>query len=184
MSNLESITQSTVQSSAGRRAIPEAFWSPLAGALLTLLPGLLGMALGLPLLFASLGPTAYLQVAQPQQPTSRFHNVVFGHFLGFALGIVAVFLLGAASDPSIFQAQKLTPARLEASVLSMAATLLISAPLKVGFHPPAAATTLLVTLGGFKPTWSEARTVAMGVFVVAIVGELLRRLRLAQPGQK
>jgi hypothetical protein len=45
-------------------------------------------------------------------------------------------------------------------------------------HPPAAATTLLVALGGFKPTWQDAATVMIGALIVAIVGEMLRRFRV------
>jgi len=45
-------------------------------------------------------------------------------------------------------------------------------------HPPAAATTLLISLGGFRPTVHDALTIAAGVLVVAVVGEALRRLRL------
>jgi hypothetical protein len=53
----------------------------------------------------------------------------------------------------------------------------------VGPHPPAAATTLLFTLGAFPPTWAGLGTVATGVLIVAALGESLRRARLALPGQ-
>jgi hypothetical protein len=66
----------------------------------------------------------------------------------------------------------------------VALSLLATVPLRTGFHPTAAATSLLVRLGGFQPTWTDATTVPIGVLVVATTGELLRRLGLAQPGQK
>src|SRR3954466_14390358 len=56
----------------GADAIPELIWAPLVGGLLTLIPGLIGLAAGNPWLFPSLGPTAFLQAANPQQPSSRF----------------------------------------------------------------------------------------------------------------
>jgi hypothetical protein len=74
--------QSAVRSSRGIGAVPEAVWSPLAAGLLVLVPGLLGLLVGRPLLFASLGPTVFAQAAQPQHPTSRFYNVVLGHPAG------------------------------------------------------------------------------------------------------
>lgn len=167
----------------GFDAFPESAWSPLAGGLLTLIPGVIALMVGRPLLFASLGPTAYLQAAQPQQPTSRFPNVVLGHLVGFAVGALAVVLFSAADAPSAFEAKQLAPQRVLASVLAMAGVLLIAALLKPALHPPAAATTLLVTLGGFRPTWADALSVAFGVLIVAFAGEVLRRTRLAQPGQ-
>jgi CBS-domain-containing membrane protein len=45
-------------------------------------------------------------------------------------------------------------------------------------HPPAAAITLLVALGGFKPTWQDAATIMIGVLIVAIAGAMLRHFRL------
>lgn len=184
MSQMEVATQTAVRSSRGWNAVPEVVWSPMVGAILILIPGLLGIALHRLMLFASLGPTAYFMAAQPQQPTARFYNVFVGHLLGFAVGIGAAFLLGAAGEPSVFQAKELSQARLWASVLAVAVTILVSVPLKMGFHPPAASTTLLATLGGFEPTWSEAATVCLSTLLVAGAGELFRWLRLTQPGQK
>ena len=45
-------------------------------------------------------------------------------------------------------------------------------------HPPAAATALLVALGGFKPTVRDTLTVIIGVLIVAKIGEVVRRVRL------
>jgi hypothetical protein len=45
-------------------------------------------------------------------------------------------------------------------------------------HPPAGATTLLVTLGSIK--LEDALTIIVGVLVVAAAGELARRMRLGQ----
>lgn len=47
-------------------------------------------------------------------------------------------------------------------------------------HPPAAATTLLVTLGGFKPTVQNTLTVIIGVLIIATIGEKLRPIRLGK----
>jgi CBS-domain-containing membrane protein len=66
-----------------------------------------------------------------------------------------------------------------AAVLAVALNMLGGLLLRAS-HPPAAATTLLVALGGFKTTVHDAVTVIVGVLIVAIVGEVLRRIRLGQ----
>ncbi|MFL5342750.1 MAG: HPP family protein [Gemmataceae bacterium] len=183
MNDVAESTQVVTKSKPGPGAVPEVVWAPLAGAALTLLPGLLGLAVGQPWLFPSLGPTAYLQAAYPQSVTARLRNVLAGHLLGALAGFAAVFLLGAASAPSPLAGGQLVPVRVWASALGMALALLAQAPLRL-LHPPAAATTLLITLGGLPATWSAAGSLAAGVSIVAFAGEIVRRLRLAQPGQK
>jgi len=170
----------------GRRVptIPDAVWIPLAGGVLMLVPGLLSIAFGQLWLFPSLGPTAFLQAALPQLPTSRFYNVVTGHLIGAVVAIVLVLLIVPEGEPSAFELKEVTAHRLAASVVAVAVTLLVAIPVRVGLHPPAAATTLLFTLGAFPPTWVGLGTVVVGVMIVAVVGEGLRRARLAQPGQK
>jgi hypothetical protein len=185
MSTVGQTSQGVARTRRGLPAVPEALWAPLAGGALVLVPGLLGLAAGQPWLLPSLGPTAYLQAAQPQHPTSRFVNVVVGHLLALAAGVAAVLLLGAADEPSVFQARQLAAPRVWAAALAVAVTLLGGVLLRgAALHPQAAATALLVALGGLRPEWPDALVLTSGVLVVAAAGELLRRLRLAQPGQK
>lgn len=73
-----------------------------------------------------------------------------------------------------------------ASLLAVALTMFGQTWCKAS-RPPAAATTLLVSLGGLKATAAgEAASVAVGVSIVVVVGEGLRRVRLefmVNPGQ-
>jgi CBS-domain-containing membrane protein len=62
-------------------------------------------------------------------------------------------------------------------VFAIALNMLLGFLLKAS-HPPAAATTLLVSLGGFKPTVVDATQVVVGVFIVAIAGEIFRQIRV------
>lgn len=156
--------------------IPDIVWAPIVSGLLMLIVGLLGLAFRQPWLFPSLGPTAFLQAEQPEQPTAKFHNTVVGHLSGLAAGLLAVALLGAATAPPVLSTGELTPVRVWASVLAIALNMLLGFVLKAS-HPPAAATTLLVSLGGFKPTISDVTHVIIGVLIVAIVGEILRQVR-------
>ncbi|MEG3437267.1 HPP family protein [Pannus brasiliensis CCIBt3594] len=157
--------------------IPDIVWAPIVASLLIALVGAIGLIAGQPWLFPSLGPTAFLQAEQPEQPTARFYNTVVGHAHGLVEGFLAVWVSGASAAPPVLSSHELTPARVVASVLAVGLNMLFGFLLKAS-HPPAAATTLLIALGGVKPVWRDAVTIAVGVIVVAIVGEFFRRFRM------
>ncbi len=161
------------------RALQQEIWAPITAGLLMLLVGLIGLATAQPLLFPSLGPTAFLQTEAPDQPASRFYNVIIGHAVGLAAGYAAVLLFRADAAPALFAAHQLVAVRVWASVLAIVLTMFGSALLKAS-HPPAAATTLLIALGGFRPTMHDVFTIVVGVLIVAVAGEGLRRLRYEQ----
>jgi hypothetical protein len=148
----------------------------LAVGSLLLAVGLIGLAAGQPWLFPSLGPTAFLQAEKPGEPSARFYNTVVGHLVGLGAGLAAVWLLGASTAPGVLAAQELAPARVWAAVLSAVLTMIGLSLLRAS-HPPAAATMLLVALGGFEPTWKSAGTIVAGVLILAILGEGVRFLR-------
>jgi hypothetical protein len=158
-------------------AIPDAVWTPLTVAVLTLVPGLVGLATGRVLLFPSLGPTALLQAHTPEHPSARPYNVVVSHLLGMGSGFAAVTAFGIAAAPSVFEARSLSPAHVGAAVVAIALSVLLELLLRAS-HPPAASTTLLVALGTFKPTVRDATALVLGVLIVAAAGEAVRRLRL------
>jgi hypothetical protein len=157
-------------------AFPEQVWAPLVAGLLTLLVGLASLLIGRPFLFPSLGPTAYLQAENPAHPSVRFFNVVVGHIIGLLAGFLGVFIFQAMNDPVTLVDKQLTPGRLGAAVVAVALTILVAALLKAS-HPPAAATTLLVALGSLKTT-NDAINLVVGVLLIALLGELARRLRI------
>lgn len=171
-----------VSSLPGPRAVPEILWAPATASFLTLLSGFLGLAAHQSWLFPSLAPSAFLIAGNPQQPNTRLYNVVAGHFLAIGAGCVSVLLLGATSAPSVMVSHSLAPVRIWASGLAILMTLAAQIPTR-SFHPPAASTATLISLGAFNPTWGDARTIAFGVLILACAGEIFRRGRLAQPGQ-
>jgi CBS-domain-containing membrane protein len=67
--------------------------------------------------------------------------------------------------------------RLGASVVGLAVALAAGFSARAS-HPPAAATVLLVTLGGFASSLVTARAFFVGLAIVLVVGELLRQARL------
>jgi CBS-domain-containing membrane protein len=158
-------------------ALPDIVWAPLTSAALMLIVGLMGLLAHQPWLFPSLGPTAFLLVETPEQPSARFYNVVVGHLLGVGAGFLAIVLCHANDAPAVLSTHHLTAVRVWATVLAVALNMLGGILLKAS-HPPAAATTLLVALGGFPLNWQTTLTIVMGVLIVAIVGEGLRHIRL------
>lgn len=159
--------------------LPDLLWAPLASGLLILAVGLSGVAGGQPWLFPSLGPTVFLLVENPQLPSARFYNIVVGHAIGFGAGCLAITILGAENAPSVLADHRLTLIRVWAALVAVVLNML-GVILARASHPPSAATTLLVALGGFKPTWQNALTVIIGVSIVAVLGEGLRFLRLGK----
>jgi hypothetical protein len=159
-------------------AIPDQLWAPVMAAGLSLFVGLAGLLAGQPWLLPSLGPTAYLQVESPAHPRSRFYNTVVGHLVGLLAGFGAVALFNAWNEPVTLVDRTLTAPRLGASVLALALTILVAFLLRAS-HPPAGATTLLVTLGSLS-TLADGLNLMLGVLLIAAAGEVIRRLRLGK----
>jgi hypothetical protein len=157
-------------------ALPEVIWSPVASGLAILVVGTIAWLAGKPWLIASLGPTAYLQAETPAHPSSRFYNTVVGHVIGLCMGFAAVAIFDAWQLPSPLTDHQLVLPRVWASAVALFLTLLIALLLKAS-HPPAGATTLLVSLGVLK-TKQDAINAICGVLIVAIFGEAVRRTRL------
>src|SRR3954452_21713781 len=160
-------------------ALPDPVFAPIAVAVLTLAVGVPALLVGMqPWLLPSLGPTAFLQAMMPAQPSSRLYNVVVGHVGGLVAGFFAVWLFNVWNDPVVLTDHQLTIGRLAASTLAMALSMLVGI-LARGSHPPAAATVLLITLGSMKDQ-QQVIAFAIGLVIVAVVGEIVRRLRLGE----
>jgi hypothetical protein len=161
-------------------AASDSVWVPLASGVLVLVAGAMSLATKQHWLTVGLGPTAIAIASMPGHRTTRFHSVVLGHAVAFALGFLAVVLLGAG-DATIFSAKALPVSRVWASAIAVALTGLVQ-PLLKAPHPAAAATALLVTLGIVRPTSKSALALLGGVLVVALLGEWLQRVRLGAAG--
>ncbi len=98
-----------------------------------------------PFVFPSLGPTAFLFFFAPQAPASSPRNALYGHSLGILCGYGALWAAGLAHAPSAMQ-DGLNWPRVLAAALSLASTGVFMILLNVT-HPPAGATTLIVSLG-------------------------------------
>jgi CBS domain-containing membrane protein len=102
-------------------------------------------ATGEPFIFPSLGPTAFLFFYTPMTPAASPRNTVCGHAIGAAAGYLALVVFGL-TDAAPALASEVTGARVGAAALSLALTSGAMVLARVP-HPPAGATTLIVSLG-------------------------------------
>lgn len=98
-----------------------------------------------PFVFPSLGPTAFLFFFTPRAPAASPRNTLYGHAIGIVCGYGALWLFGLQHAPPAM-ATGVSTARVGAAALSLASTgalmILLRSP-----HPPAGATTLIISLG-------------------------------------
>lgn len=103
------------------------------------------LATGAPFIFPSLGPTAFLLFYTPMQPASSPRNTLIGHGIGVGAGYLALVVFGLTQDgPAVVEGVEWT--RVGAAALSLGLTSGLMVWTKAP-HPPAGATTLIVSLG-------------------------------------
>jgi CBS-domain-containing membrane protein len=98
-----------------------------------------------PFVFPSLGPTAFLFFFTPRAPAATPRHAIYGNAIGIACGYAALWLFGLQHAPPAM-ATGVTAARVGAAALSLASTGALMILLKAA-HPPAGATTLIISLG-------------------------------------
>ena len=126
-----------------------------------------GLALitGSPFIFPSLGPTAFLFFYTPMAPPASPRNTLFGHGIGVLAGYFSLVVMGlTAAGPAL--AVGVTWPRVVAAALSLGLTaglmVLLRAP-----HPPAGATTLIISLGILTKPWQLVILMAAVVLLIA-----------------
>jgi hypothetical protein len=107
--------------------------------------GAIGLALRTPWLFPSLGPTVMLIFGAAKDPSSRPLNAAVGHAVGIGAGLLCLVAFGLYGQPSAPD-QGLTPGYVLAAAFSVAITAFVLSALKLP-HPPAGATTMIISLG-------------------------------------
>jgi hypothetical protein len=177
-------TGTNVAMTAARRmlatsAMSDSIWVPLVSTILILAVGSLSLATRQPWLFAALGPTVVLLAANPGHSTTRFHAIVVGHLVALCSAWIAVLLMGAGESTSLLAGSGVSVARVWASAFAIGIMTTVQPSLKA-YHPPAAATVLLITLGVHRLSSSSAVAMLGGVLVVAVLGEWFQRIRLGQ----
>ena len=134
---------------------------------------LLALVSSNPFVFPSLGPTAYLLFFSPLAKTCSPRNTIFGHAIGIICGYAAFVLTGAGALPFGLHPGVFWP-RILAAALSLSATGAFMVLLEVS-HPPAGATTLIISLGIIsKP--GELVIIEVAVFLLVAQALVINRL--------
>jgi CBS-domain-containing membrane protein len=104
-----------------------------------------------PFIFPSLGPTAFLFFYTPTAPSASPRNTIIGHAVGVGAGYFSLFITGLTmAGPAL--AVGVTWPRVLAAALSLGLTAGLMVLLKSP-HPPAGATTLIISLGILTHPW-------------------------------
>ena len=141
----------------------EALYMFVLGVVAISINGFAAYFLKYPLLFPSLAPTVFHVFRSPLEKEASPRNTIIGHFIGIAMGFVALLIFGLLDTPSVIQEGATIPHVLAAALslgLTEAALISLNRP-----HPPAATSTLLVSLGIFKST-SELLALAGGIVLL------------------
>jgi CBS-domain-containing membrane protein len=141
--------------------------------------GAVGLALGQPWLFPSLGPTVMLFFESPEQPSSRPQNAAVGHLIAILVGFGCLAAFGLLGEPPA-PVGGLTMPYVLAGALSVALTTAALSLLGMP-HPPAGASTLIVSLGILQ-TPPELFSMAGAVLLVTALGWAANRLLLGRRG--
>lgn len=108
-------------------------------------------AAGTPLILPPLGASAYLCILKPTLVSSSPRNTVLGHILGVLCGVAALAVCGLVSVPPDAPLAMDWP-RVVATALALGSTCAAMAGLGIE-HPPAGATTLIVSFGVCPCGW-------------------------------
>lgn len=129
---------------------------------------------GQPFVFPSLGPTAFLFFYAPLTAAASPRNAILGHLVGAVAGWVSLAAFGLL-DAGPALATGVDPSRVGAAALSLGLTSGFMVLLRVP-HPPAGATTLIISLGILR---TPAQLVVLMSAVVLLVAQAIIINRLA-----
>ena len=121
---------------------------------------------GAPFIFPSLGPTAFLHFYTPTAPAASPRNTIIGHAIGAGAGYLALVIFGL-TDAGPALVEGVAWDRVGAAALSLGLTSGLMVWLRAP-HPPAGATTLIVSLGILPDPVDLA---VLMLAVVALVGQ-------------
>lgn len=137
------------------------------------LMSLLALVTRQPFVFPSLGPTAFLLFYTPDAAAASPRNTFAGHLIGALSGYLALVVFGLLNaGPAL--ATGVDAARAGAAGLSLGLTAGLMVWLKVP-HPPAGATTLIVSLGILSRP-DQLLVLMLGVVLLLAQGFAINRL--------
>ncbi len=128
---------------------------------------------GEPFVFPSLGPTAFLLFYTPLLPAASPRNTLGGHLIGAAAGYLSLVIFGL-TDAAPALATEVTGGRIGAAALSLGLTSGAMVWARVP-HPPAGATTLIVSLGILREP-EQLAVLMVAVALLVAQGFVINRL--------
>lgn len=145
-----------------------------SGALITLaVSGALAWLLQEPLVFPSLGAAAFLLFETPMAEVASPRNTIIGHYVAALVATFWLFVFGLQDEPHALAAG-FDVARAAAVALSVACTGGVLRLLRAA-HPPAGATTVIVSIG-LLHTAPELAALAAGVALFCVTAYATNRL--------
>ena len=143
------------------------------GGLLTIaLSGALAWALDEPLVFPSLGATAFLFFETPMAEVASPRNTIVGHGVGALVATLWLFVFALQDNPNVL-IEGFSPERAAAVALSVGCTGGLLRLLRAA-HPPAGATTVIVS-AGLLHTGSQLAALAAGVVLLTLTAHITNR---------
>ncbi|MGB6057387.1 MAG: HPP family protein [Microthrixaceae bacterium] len=149
------------------------FFSLINGLLSIAIMSAAALVTGHPYIFPSLGPTAFLLFYSPTTPAASPRNTLCGHAIGAASGYIALVIFGLThAGPAL--AEGVSAGRVGAAAVSLGLTSGLMVWLRVP-HPPAGATTLIVSLGILSRP-SQLAVLMLAVLLLVVQGYIINRL--------
>jgi CBS-domain-containing membrane protein len=149
-----------------------AVYTFVGGLLTILLSGALAWLLDEPLVFPSLGATAFLFFETPMAEVASPRNTLIGHYTGALVATIWLFVFGLQDNPNVL-VEGFSWQRAAAVALSVAFTGGILRLLRAA-HPPAGATTVIVS-AGLLHTAPQLAALAAGVALLTITAHFTNR---------
>jgi hypothetical protein len=141
-------TESTFQQAADDRGMRRRVWTSLYAGLLFTVLGALAWATGQPFIFPSLGPSAFVLAFDRRSDRGELARVVASHLVGGLAGLLAWSILASGvaitATPPPFSGDGLRLAASATASIVLTSWAMIATDT---VHPPACATTLIVSLG-------------------------------------
>jgi CBS-domain-containing membrane protein len=150
-----------------------ALFSFINGCLSIAIMAGVALATGQPFVFPSLGPTAFLFYYTPLAPPASPRNAICGHLIGVLSGYGSLAIFGLRhAGPAL--ATGVDASRVGAVALSLGLTSGLMVLLRTP-HPPAGATTMIISLGILREPW-QLVVLMVAVLLLTLQALVINRL--------
>jgi CBS-domain-containing membrane protein len=151
------------------------------GAILIGVIGTFAWLIGRPLIFPSLGPTAYVMVKDPDNPSHEPKAVISGHIIAVVAGLIGYHLFAGGLSLGVeHPVRSLAVLRIVVSgIFAMVVTSELMLWIDID-HSPATATTLIVALGLLQ-TFRDGLTILAAVVILVIIEEGVKAAPITLP---